>query len=43
MSRLKKPSAALKKSLEGKYDDIPESAFLFAGGIEDVLEKAKQA
>ena len=28
---------------EGKYDHLPESAFLFAGGIEDVLEKAKQA
>lgn len=27
--------------LDGKYDDIPESAFIFAGAIEDVIEKAK--
>jgi F-type H+-transporting ATPase subunit beta len=26
---------------EGKYDDIPEQAFYMAGGIEEVLEKAK--
>ena len=26
---------------EGKYDDIPEQAFLYAGAIEEVLEKAK--
>ncbi len=30
-----------KEILAGKYDDIPESAFLFAGTIEDVIEKAK--
>lgn len=30
-----------KGILEGKYDDIPESAFLFAGTIDDVLQKAK--
>lgn len=30
-----------KEILEGKYDDLPESAFLFAGSIEDVIEKAK--
>lgn len=28
---------------EGKYDHLPESAFLYAGGIEDVLEKAEQS
>ena len=27
--------------LEGKHDKVPESAFLFCGTIEDVLEKAK--
>jgi F-type H+-transporting ATPase subunit beta len=27
---------------EGKYDDIPEQAFFMVGGIEEVLEKAKQ-
>ncbi len=31
-----------KEILEGKHDDIPESAFLFAGTIEDVIEKAKK-
>ena len=29
--------------LEGKHDDLPESAFLFAGTIDEVVEKAKQA
>ena len=28
--------------LDGKYDDIPESAFLFAGGIEDVVAAANK-
>ena len=27
--------------LEGKHDDIPESAFLFVGGIDEVVAKAK--
>ncbi len=27
---------------EGKYDEIPEQAFYMVGGIEEVLEKAKQ-
>ncbi len=31
-----------KEIIEGKHDDIPESAFLFAGTIDDVLEKAKK-
>ncbi|MDU4892845.1 MAG: F0F1 ATP synthase subunit beta [Clostridium sp.] len=30
-----------KEILEGKHDSLPESAFLFAGTIEDVIEKAK--
>ena len=30
-----------KESVEGKHDDIPESAFLFAGTIDDVVAKAK--
>ena len=30
-----------KEILEGKHDDLPESAFLFAGSIDDVVEKAK--
>jgi len=31
-----------KEILEGKHDSIPESAFLMAGGIDDVLNKAKK-
>ena len=30
-----------KEIVEGKHDDLPESAFLFAGGIDDVVAKAK--
>ncbi len=32
-----------KEILDGKHDSLPETAFLFVGGIEDVLEKAKAA
>ena len=31
-----------KEILEGKYDHVPEDAFRLVGGIEDVLEKARQ-
>ena len=27
--------------LDGKHDNLPESAFLFVGTIDDVVEKAK--
>ena len=30
-----------KGIIDGKYDDIPEQAFAYAGSIDDVLEKAK--
>ncbi len=30
-----------KEIVEGKHDDLPESAFLFAGSIDDVVAKAK--
>jgi F-type H+/Na+-transporting ATPase subunit beta len=30
-----------KEILEGKHDDIPESAFLYVGTIEEAVEKAK--
>ena len=30
-----------KELCEGKHDSIPEQAFLYVGGIEEVLEKAK--
>lgn len=32
-----------KEILEGKHDDLPESAFLFVGGIDEVVAKAKTA
>ena len=32
----------LKEIREGKHDDIPESAFLFVGTIDDAVEKAKR-
>ena len=31
-----------KEIIEGKHDDLPESAFLFVGTIEEAIEKAKQ-
>jgi F-type H+-transporting ATPase subunit beta len=31
-----------KEILEGKYDDIPESCFLSAGNIDDVIARAKK-
>jgi len=33
---------SFKGILDGKYDDIPEQAFAWAGGISDVLAKAKE-
>ena len=38
---VKETIRGFKEILEGKYDDIPESAFLFAGTIDDVVAKAK--
>ena len=32
----------LKEIIEGKHDDLPESAFLFVGTIEEAIEKAKK-
>ena len=32
---------SLKEILEGKYDDLPEAAFLSVGTIEDVVKKAE--
>ncbi len=31
-----------KEIIEGKHDDLPESAFLFVGSIDEAIEKAKQ-
>ena len=38
---LKETIRSFKEILEGKHDDLPESAFLFAGNIEDVIENSK--
>ena len=32
-----------KEIIEGKHDDLPESAFLFVGTIDDAVEKARKA
>lgn len=40
---VKETVKGFKEILEGKHDDLPESAFLFAGTIEEVIEKAKKA
>ncbi len=32
---------AFEKLLSGKYDDYPEQAFMFVGGIDDIEDKAK--
>ena len=38
---LKETIRGFKEIMEGKHDDIPESAFLFAGTIDDVVAKAQ--
>ena len=38
---LRETIRGFKEIVEGKHDDIPESAFLFAGTIDDVVAKAK--
>ena len=36
---LKETIRGFKEILEGRHDDIPEQMFLFAGGIDEVVEK----
>ncbi len=38
---LKETIRGFKEIIEGMHDDIPESAFLFAGSIDEVVAKAK--
>ncbi|MEK4424034.1 F0F1 ATP synthase subunit beta [Solibacillus sp. FSL K6-1523] len=38
---VKNTVSSFKEILEGKYDHLPEDAFRLVGGIEDVLQKAK--
>ncbi len=39
---LKETIRGFREIIEGKHDDLPESAFLFAGTIDEVVEKASQ-
>lgn len=39
---LKETIRSFKEILEGKHDDLPESAFLFVGTIEEAVEKARK-
>lgn len=39
---LKETIKGFKEILEGKHDALPESAFLFVGGIDEAVEKAKK-
>ena len=40
---LKETIRGFKEIIEGKHDDLPESAFLFVGTIEEAVEKANQS
>ncbi len=39
---LKETIRGFKEIMEGKHDDLPESAFLFVGTIDEAVEKAKK-
>ncbi|MCH5278399.1 MAG: F0F1 ATP synthase subunit beta [Christensenellaceae bacterium] len=39
---LKETIRGFREIIEGKHDDLPESAFLFVGGIDEVIEKAER-
>jgi F-type H+-transporting ATPase subunit beta len=39
---LKETVSGFREILDGKYDDLPEQAFMMAGTIEDVVQKAEQ-
>ena len=39
---LKETIRGFKEIIEGKHDDLPESAFLFVGPIDEAVEKAKK-
>ncbi|MCH3965286.1 MAG: F0F1 ATP synthase subunit beta [Clostridium sp.] len=38
---IKETIRGFKEIMEGKYDDLPETAFLFKGSIDEVIEAAK--
>jgi F-type H+-transporting ATPase subunit beta len=39
---LKDTIRAFKGIIDGEYDNLPEQAFYMVGGIEEVVEKAKE-
>ena len=39
---LKETIRGFKELIEGKHDDLPESALLFVGTIDEAVEKAKK-
>lgn len=39
---IKETIRGFKEIIEGKYDDLPESAFLFVGTIDEAVEKGRQ-
>jgi F-type H+-transporting ATPase subunit beta len=39
---LEETVSSFSQILAGEYDDLPESAFLYCGSIEDVVAKAKK-
>ena len=39
---IKETIRGFKEIIEGKHDDLPESAFLFVGTIDEAVEKAKK-
>ena len=39
---VKETIRGFKEILEGKHDDLPESAFLFVGTIDEAVEKRKE-
>ena len=40
---LKETIRSFKELCDGKHDHLPESAFMYVGGIDEVIEKAKKA
>jgi F-type H+-transporting ATPase subunit beta len=40
--KLEDTISSFKQILEGKFDQVPEQAFFYCGGIEDVIENARK-
>ena len=39
---VKETIRGFQEILDGKYDELPESAFLFVGTVEEAVEKARK-